>query len=72
VLFIAQPLVLLVTTVACLWSPAWDRSTALLGAVAGLQVLLVLAGLRSWAVDGGSWRRSLRTPFFDTHRKQRV
>lgn len=55
VLFVAQPVVLVVTAGTCLWTLGKNRGRALLFAVAGLQVLLGLAGWRAWAIDGVWW-----------------
>lgn len=54
-LFLLQPFTLLLTTGACVWCLATNRSRVLLMAVAGFQLLLVLAALHSWAVDGSHW-----------------
>jgi hypothetical protein len=65
VMVLAQPLLLLATTLACGWTLRFGRPLTLLGAGLFFQLLLVATGLHAYAIDGGSWRGLMATPLFD-------
>ncbi len=65
VAMLLQPLTLLATVLACLWTLRTGRTPALLVAVGAFQAVLVLTGLHAYAVDGGSWRGLMPRPFYD-------
>jgi hypothetical protein len=62
---VLQPLTLRLVVVACLWTLRTGRAQALLAAAGAFQALLLLTGLHAYAVDGGSWRGVMPSPFYD-------